>query len=255
MKQIAMAIVIAWALTAAAGDRASAQTDPWTDLQKIYKDLPGKESAPPVQASVQKRSDPWHALRSVFVPFSVEEEAAAVRQPEAARKISQRVEGRLGRYHQLIKNASTRFDVPQSIVKSVILAESGGDPAAKASTTTAKGLMQTIDSTFRLAQKDLLRQGIIIKNDPLDPHASIMAGTWYLDRMYKKADQDGKIKNANRNDISTWRYPLEYYYAGPANGRKTKNKILVFSKGTRRIIDKRAYSKKVQKWAKIMDMS
>jgi len=135
------------------------------------------------------------------------------------------------------------------------MAESGADPYAKAKTTSAKGLMQTIASTFEMARNGLADQGIRISDDPFDPESSIIAGAWYLDRMYTKAVKDKKNQIPDKNDITSWRYPLEYYYAGPLNGAKPENRIYVFSNGTKRIIDKRAYSKKIQKWAKILDVS
>ena len=144
------------------------------------------------------------------------------------------------------------YDIPQEVIKAVIMAESGGDNYAKARTTSAKGLMQTIDSTFLMAKKGLEKKGIKISDDPFDPESSIMAGAWYLDRMYEKCIKDGKLISNNREDISSWRYPLEYYYAGPLHGAKEKNRIYVFSNGKKRMIDKRAYSKKIQKWAKIL---
>ncbi len=98
---------------------------------------------------------------------------------------------------------------------------------------------------------DFVSHGSVI----VDPRASIMAGTWYLDRMYKKALADKKIKNNERKNIVSWRYPLEYYYAGPVCGAKAKNKILIFSKGTQKVIDKRGYSKKIMTWAKIIKRS
>lgn len=75
------------------------------------------------------------------------------------------------------------------------MAESGADPYAKAKTTSAKGLMQTIASTFEMARNGLADQGIRISDDPFDPESSIIAGAWYLDRMYTKAVKDKKKSN------------------------------------------------------------
>ena len=135
------------------------------------------------------------------------------------------------------------------------MAESGGNPRAQASTSTAKGLMQTIAGTFRDARKDLIAQGILIEDDPFDPHASIIAGAWYLDRMYAQAAVDRNQPDLNRRDIVSWRYPVEYYYAGPGHGRKKKKRVVVYAGGKQVVIDKPAYSRKVLQWAEIMDRS
>ncbi|SDU57030.1 lytic transglycosylase domain-containing protein [Desulfobacula phenolica] len=246
-----------------------ANEDPWFQLQEKFhaRDIESvskpvspasSESIPePVSGQVSDLilddDDPWKKLRAVFLPFSAEEEKQAPVDPLAAKTMAQKISLRLNQYEVHIEKAAQIFDIPQAIIQAVIMAESGGDSLAKAGTTSAKGLMQTIDSTFKMAKKALEKQGIYIPDTPFDPGASIMAGSWYLDRMYKKALTDQKMKIAARQDISSWRYPLEYYYAGPGNGAKPKNKIFVFSNGTKRIIDKRAYSKKIQTWAKILE--
>ncbi len=248
-----------------------ASEDPWFNLRKQYEKTQIKK------VIKKEKQDPWKLLRAVYLPFSVSEEKKAVDSPEMAKNFISKFNSRLLQYNIIIKRAAKRFDIPQEIIKSVIMAESGGDNYAKAKTTSAKGLMQTIDSTFLMAKKGLEKQGIYISDDPFDPESSIMAGTWYLNRMYDKCVTDGKIMDGkitdgkitdgkstdgkimdskiisnNKRDISTWRYPLEYYYAGPVHGVKNKNKIYVFSNGKRRMIDKRAYSKKIQKWAQIL---
>jgi hypothetical protein len=199
--------------------------------------------------------DPWQTLRSVFLPFSSHEEDQARHQGVHARTFQDRFAVRLAPYASMIDTASRRFDIPQALLQAVIMAESGGDSRARAGITSAKGLMQTIDSTFRMARKGLAQKGIVIADDPFDSEASIMAGAWYLDRMYNQALSDGKMALENRDDIGSWRYPLEYYYAGPANGVRAANKIQVYSNGETRIIDKRAYSGKIQSWAKILAAS
>ncbi len=225
-----------------------ASEDPWSQLRKQY------EKKEPVVAKKKERKDPWMLLRAVYLPFSISEENKAEIEPKAANSFAEKFNSRLLPYDIVIKKASTTFDIPCEIIKAVIMAESGGDNYAKAKASSAKGLMQTIDSTFALARKNLVKKGIKITSDPFDPESSIMAGSWYLDRMYEKCIRDGKIILNNRKDISSWRYPLEYYYAGPAHGAKEQNKIYVFSNGERRMIDKRAYSKKIQKWAEILSV-
>jgi soluble lytic murein transglycosylase-like protein len=223
-----------------------ASEDPWSNLRKQYEKTKIKK------VIEKEQQDPWKLLRAVYLPFSMSEEKRAVADPEMAKSFTRKFNTRLLQYNTIIKRAANRFNIPQEIIKAVIMAESGGDNYAKAKTTSAKGLMQTIDSTFLMARKGLENEGIYISDDPFEPESSIMAGTWYLNRMYEKSIRDGKIISGNRKAISTWRYSLEYYYAGPVHGAKDKNKIYVFSNGKRRIIDKRAYSKKIQKWAQIL---
>ena len=129
------------------------------------------------------------------------------------------------------------------------MVESGGDSGAKASTSSASGLMQTIKTTFLEARQALIKQGIIIPDDPFNPYASIMAGSWYLNKMFEQAKIDAKPGIKNRWDRASWRYPLEYYYAGPGHGRKSESRVLIYSGGQRILIDKPAYSQKVLSWA------
>jgi len=220
--------------------------DPWFSLRKQYEKTQIKK------VIEKEKQDPWGLLRAVYLPFSMFEEKKAVANPEMAENFTRKFNSRLLNYNTIIKKATDRFDIPEEIIKSVIMAESGGDNYAKAKTTSAKGLMQTIDSTFLMAKRGLKKEGVYISDNPFEPESSIMAGTWYLNRMYEKCIRDGKIISGNRKTISTWRYPLEYYYAGSVHGAKDMNKIYVFSNGKRRMIDKRAYSKKIQKWAQIL---
>ena len=224
-----------------------AAEDPWILLQEQFNTI---ETKP-----VLNQPDPWKKLRGVFLPFSLQEEEQAILNPVAAKTMAQKINHGLSQYESIVETASQTFKIPKVIIKAVIMAESGGDHYAKAGTTSAKGLMQTIDSTFKMARIGLAKKGIQIRDNPFDPESSIMAGAFYLDRMYKKAVKDKKIKSAKRNDVASWRYPLEYYYAGPLNGAKPENRIYVFSNGTKRVIDKRAYSKKIQKWARILAVS
>jgi hypothetical protein len=200
-------------------------------------------------------TDPWQVLRAKFLPFSSQEENLARHQGVHARTFQDRFDVRLAPYETTIDTASRRFDIPRVLLQAVIMAESGGNPKARAGITSAKGLMQTIDSTFSMARAGLSERGFHIPDNPFDPEASIMAGAWYLDRMYHQALSDGKMAKEDRKDIDSWRYPLEYYYAGPGKGIRAENKIQVYSNGESRIIDKRAYSGKIQSWAKILAAS
>jgi len=199
--------------------------------------------------------DPWARLRAIYLPFSETIEKAALTDHKAARKVSGHLHRALRPYARIINDAARRFRIPSEIIGAVIMAESGGNSRAKASASTAKGLMQTIAGTFRDAREDLLSQGIPIEDDPFDPRASIIAGAWYLDRMYRQAAMDRKRPDLNRNNIASWRYPVEYYYAGPGHGRKKKKRVIIYAGGKKVIIDKPAYSRKVLRWAEIMGRS
>ena len=151
----------------------------------------------------------------------------------------------ISNYGETITRASKLFDVPENIIIGVIFMESGGNPFARAKTSSAKGLMQTIDSTFTMAYKALKAQGINIAKDPFDPTASILAGSWYLGSMYDQAVLDLKADPYKREKTDSWAAALEYYFAGPKHGIKQQNKITVYSKGSYRTIDKNKYSSNV----------
>jgi soluble lytic murein transglycosylase-like protein len=228
--------------------RIDAGASPWQALQDRYP--PG--ASLPVTVKRAKGPDPWARLRAIYLLFSKETETAALTDPRAAREVSGQLHRALHPYAAIIHEASRRFDIPPEIIGAVIMAESGGDPMAQAQTSTAKGLMQTIAGTFRDSREALLSQGIVIADDPFNPHASIMAGAWYLDRMYAQAALDRGHAHLSRRDIASWRDPVEYYYAGPGNGRKNEKRVIMYAGGRRIIIDKLAYSRKVLQWAEIM---
>ena len=123
----------------------------------------------------------------------------------------------ISNYGETITKASKLFDVPEKIIIGVIFVESGGDRFARVATSSAKGLMQTIDSTFNVAYKALKSQGIYIVKDPFDPTASILAGTWYLGQMYDQAVLGLKADSYKRQEINSWATALEYYFEGPEN--------------------------------------
>lgn len=228
-----------------------AAAGPWEALQDRYP--PGVPLPAPGEQT--KGPDPWTRLRAIYLPFSEAVDTAALTDPRAAREVSGQLHKVLRPYQGIILEASRRFEIPPQIIGAVIMAESGGDPTARAGTSTAKGLMQTIAGTFRDAREGLLSQGIIITDDPFDPHASIMAGSWYLDQMYLQAALDRPRRGMDRRDIASWRHAVEYYYAGPGNGRKDEKRVIMYAGGRRIVIDKPAYSRKVLQWAEIMNPS
>ncbi len=156
----------------------------------------------------------------------------------------------ISQYGDFIANAADTFDIPHQILVGVILVESDGNARATTRLSSAKGLMQTIDATFEEAHTALTAAGITLEYNPFNPGSSIMAGAWYLNKMYSRAVAENQVTEGKRHKLSSWRIPLTYYYAGPENGAKQDNLIRVCSKGSCRIIDKNKYSSKVLTLAK-----
>ncbi len=162
---------------------------------------------------------------------------------ETVRKIYHK---RLEPFRALIAEAAKRYDVPQEIIGAVILQESSGRPKAKAKTSSAKGLMQTIDDTFALARGHVKKCCGVTISDPYDPHDSINAGTWYLSYMFELAKKSFP-SYSDRSKPVQWKKALEFYYAGPKWG-KDPNKIVVVKIGKKTIrIKKDWYANKVLK--------
>lgn len=221
-------------------------------------DLQGRYAPEPPSSRVGEghhRTDPWARLRALYLPFTEEEERAALKDKKAARRLSGHLHGALMPYETLVEEAARRFRIPSTIIGAVILVESGGDPMAQSGTSSAKGLMQTVKGTFQDARRDLASKGVSIRDDPFNPRSSIMAGAWYLDRMYAQVTEERKNDLLIRDHVASWQTPLEYYYAGPGNGSKKGNLVVIYQGGRRVVIDKRAYSRKVLQWAKIMSKS
>jgi len=226
----------------------AAASDPWKILQDKYP----KESASLQSNSPSSKCDPWVKLRAIYLPFTEALEKDALTDTKARRKVSGHLNRVLRPYSEIIDDAAQRFNIPKEIIGAVIMVESGGDQNAKAKTSTASGLMQTVRGTFKEARQNLSSIGVSIANTPFDPNASIMAGSWYLDRMFEQAASDRKDSVKSRHDINSWRYPVEYYYAGPGNGKKSRPIVIIYANGRRIAVDKSAYSGKVLRWARIM---
>ena len=227
---------------------APADADTWHALQRLYE----RRAVSQELEKKRPEPDPWTCLREIYLPFTEGAEKEALADPKSARIVSGYLQKALLPYKDFIHEAAQRFDIPPEIIGSVIMVESGGNARARARTSTAKGLMQTIDGTFRDARDGLRSKGILINDDPFDPRVSIMAGAWYLDRMYSQAAIYHGKEVRNRQAIKSWRYPVEYYYAGPRNGQKDRELVVVYAGGRRVIIDKPAYSRKVLRWARII---
>ena len=227
----------------------AAGSDPWRDLRRYYEH--SKQHPDGVGGNAREEKDPWVRLRAVFLPFSQGEEDAALFDSRMGRKVSASLRRIVRPYMGHILSAAARFDIPPEIIAAVIMVESGGNPLAKAELSSAAGLMQTVRATFNDARQSLYREGILLPDAPFDQRASIMAGSWYLDRMFETAARDYG-RTADRGVLKSWRKALEYYYAGPGNGRKAPEIVIVYINGKRIIIDKPSYAAKVLRWAAIM---
>jgi soluble lytic murein transglycosylase-like protein len=222
------------------------------DSWKVLQRQAGSQTIAYIRQVKKETKDPWAQLQAIYLPFSERQEKIALTNPAEGRTVCGHFNAQLHPFRSLIAEASRRFDIPPEIIGAVILVESSGNPRARARTSSAKGLMQTIDGTFRLARNHLHKDGISIGDSPFDPRASVLAGAWYLDRMYRKARADGKSGVGRRSDMASWRYPLEYYYAGPGNGKKRAPVVILYAGGRRVSVDKPAYSRKVLGWAGIL---
>jgi hypothetical protein len=83
-----------------------------------------------------------------------------------------------------IREASNKFDMPETWVRSLMRVESGGKEYLNGDLITssagAMGLMQVMPATY-----DELRDRYNLGDDPFDPHDNIMAGVAYMREMYE----------------------------------------------------------------------
>jgi hypothetical protein len=83
-----------------------------------------------------------------------------------------------------IREASNRFDIPETWVRSLMRVESGGKEYLNGDLITsgagAMGLMQVMPETY-----DELRDRYNLGDDPFDPHDNIIAGVAYMREMYE----------------------------------------------------------------------
>ena len=84
-----------------------------------------------------------------------------------------------GTYDSIIKKAAETYGVDPALIKSVIRAESGGDPNALGN-KGERGLMQLMPDTAKMLNV----------SKPFDPEQNIMAGTRYLSDLLKQYKQD-----------------------------------------------------------------
>ena len=95
-----------------------------------------------------------------------------------------------------IRDASSRFTVPQQWIRAVMKQESGGheylDGQPIVSGAGAMGLMQLMPATYA----DLQAQ-YGLGSDPFEPHDNILAGTAYISQMYQKYGAPGFLAAYN----------------------------------------------------------
>lgn len=218
-------------------------SDPWRKLPDAVKKDQLKEEG--------EKYDPWKDLRRVILPFTESEEEEAVKDVEKRVTFSKKLYKPLSLYYELIMKCSEEFSLPPEIIGAVIMVESGGNPKASSTSSSAKGLMQTVDSTFQEARKNLQKGGIQIKDNPFNPKSSIYAGSWYLNYVFEKAKEDNH-GDLNRRRIEDWCLPAKYYYAGPNDGKKRKAVIIKYIDGKKIVVDKATYCQKVMHYAMLL---
>ena len=102
----------------------------------------------------------------------------------------------IARWQPLIAEASQRFGVSESIVASVIRAESGGRTTLNGRPITSRagamGLMQLMPGTWAE-----LRSELRLGPNPYDPRDNILAGTAYLRKLSDRFGYPGMIAAYN----------------------------------------------------------
>ena len=100
------------------------------------------------------------------------------------------------RWEPLIAEASQRFGVSESIIESVIRAESGGRTTLNGRPITSRagamGLMQLMPTTWAE-----LRSELRLGSNPYDPRDNILAGTRYLRKLGNRFGYPGMIAAYN----------------------------------------------------------
>jgi hypothetical protein len=95
-----------------------------------------------------------------------------------------------------IREASNRFDVPETWVRSLMRVESGGKEYLNGELITsgagAMGLMQVMPATY-----DELRDRYNLGDDPFNPHDNIIAGVAYMREMYEVYGSPGFLAAYN----------------------------------------------------------
>ena len=98
---------------------------------------------------------------------------------------------RMDRWNPLIKKASARFGVPELWIRAVMMIESGGrtmlgENMPITSSAGAMGLMQVMPKTWLQ-----MRRQYGLGADPFDPQDNVLAGTAYLELLYRQYGYPG----------------------------------------------------------------
>ncbi len=112
------------------------------------------------------------------------------------------IEARLDAFRELIWHHAERAALPSELVRSIIRAESGGDPTA-VSVSDAKGLMQIRTA----AEDDALKRLGRSRGDLFDPDYNILIGTTYLALLRDRFGED-------------WVLVTAAYHQGPTRTRQ-----------------------------------
>ena len=142
---------------------------------------------------------PMHARKPLALGKTTREHTRSVLEPKVSVLINEFKAGKPeDLYEPLIQEAASTYDVPASLIRAVMRAESAFDPHA-VSHVGAQGLMQLMPPLAR-------EMGV---TDPFDPRQNVMAGAKYLRKLLDV--HSGNIKLA-----------LASYNAGPANVKRYK---------------------------------
>lgn len=102
----------------------------------------------------------------------------------------------IDRWHSFIAEASRRFGIPESWIRAVMAAESGGhtilDGRPITSSAGAMGLMQVMPETYAE-----MRQRLGLGANPYDPRDNILAGAAFFRTMYDRYGYPGAFAAYN----------------------------------------------------------
>lgn len=102
----------------------------------------------------------------------------------------------IDRWQPIIADAAQRYGLPETLIRSVMRAESGGlatlNGAPITSPAGAMGLMQLMPSTWAD-----MRAALRLGADPYDPRDNIMAGSFYLKQLGERFGYPGMIAAYN----------------------------------------------------------
>ncbi len=110
-------------------------------------------------------------------------------------------------YHEYISKYADEYNIPKSVIYAVIKVESNFDSDAKSS-VGALGLMQMMPRTFEWLTGDEHLAENLSKEMLFDPDTSIRYGTYYLNYLYKKFDNNWDTAlaayNGGEGNVAKW---------------------------------------------------